>query len=89
MECKSLIVELGQAGLKPSQVENAINAMKTSNEADVTSKQCVDVLSEQRKHCRGNEFYGVIKHFQDKSLVDNVQYFSVDLYDDGSPRNIF
>nr|KAJ0226681.1 hypothetical protein LSAT_V11C100034580 [Lactuca sativa] len=47
MECKSLIVQLNQSGLKPSQIKKAIKAMKTSNEVDVTSKQCVDVLSEQ------------------------------------------
>ncbi|CAI9259682.1 unnamed protein product [Lactuca saligna] len=73
MECKSLMVELGQSGLKPSMVKKAINAMKTSNEADVTSKQCVDVLFEQRKQHKGKEFYGLIKHFQDKTLVDNDQ----------------
>ncbi|XP_052627778.1 protein FAR1-RELATED SEQUENCE 5-like [Lactuca sativa] len=60
--------------------------MKTSAAvADVTSKQCADVLSEQRKQYRGKEFYGLIKHFQDKAL----QYFSVDLCDDGCPKNIF
>nr|KAJ0202625.1 hypothetical protein LSAT_V11C500275730 [Lactuca sativa] len=88
-ECKSLMVELGQAGLKPCQVRKAINAMKTSTVADVTSKQCADVLSEQRKQYKGKEFYGLIKHFQDKALVDNDQYFTVDLCDDGSPKNIF
>ncbi|XP_023754910.1 protein FAR1-RELATED SEQUENCE 5-like [Lactuca sativa] len=89
MECKSLMVELGQSGLKPSMVKKAINAMKTSNEVDVTSKQCADVLSEQRKQHKGKEFYGLIKHFQDKTLVDNDQYFVVDLCDDGCPKNIF
>ncbi|CAI9268498.1 unnamed protein product [Lactuca saligna] len=75
--------------LKPSQIKKAINAMKTSNEVDVTSKQCVDVLSEQRKHNKGREFYGLIKHLQDKALVDNDLYYVVDLYSDGCPRNIF
>ncbi|XP_052627548.1 protein FAR1-RELATED SEQUENCE 5-like [Lactuca sativa] len=89
MECKSLMVQLNQLGLKPSQIKKTINAMKTSNEPDVTSKQCVDVLSEQRKHNRGREFYGLIKHLQDKALVDNDQYYVVDLCSDGCPRNIF
>ncbi|XP_042751995.1 protein FAR1-RELATED SEQUENCE 5-like [Lactuca sativa] len=53
-----------------------------ADEADVTSKQCADVLSEQRKQYMGKEFYGLIKHFQDKELVDNDQYFVVDLCDD-------
>ncbi|CAI9284465.1 unnamed protein product [Lactuca saligna] len=89
MECKSLMVELNQGGLKPSQIKKAINAMKTSNEVDVTSKQCVDVLSEQRKHNKRREFYGLIKHLQDKALVDNDQYYVVDLCSDGCPRHIF
>ncbi|CAI9294924.1 unnamed protein product [Lactuca saligna] len=63
--------------------------MKTPCEANVTSKQCADVLSEQRKQYKGKEFYGVIKHFQDKALVDLNQYFVVDLFEDGSPRNTF
>ncbi|KAI3520364.1 hypothetical protein L1887_09749 [Cichorium endivia] len=86
---RSLMVELGQAGLKPCQIKKAINVLKTPDEADVTSKQCADVVSEQRKQYRGKEFYGLIKHFQDKALVDNDQYFVVDLCDDGCPRNIF
>nr|KAJ0205982.1 hypothetical protein LSAT_V11C500257720 [Lactuca sativa] len=89
IECKSVIVQLKQSGLKPSQIKKAIDAMKTSNEVDVTSKQCVDVLSEQRKHNRGREFYGLIKHLQDKALVDNDQYFVMDLCSDGCPKNIF
>ncbi|XP_023731549.1 protein FAR1-RELATED SEQUENCE 5-like [Lactuca sativa] len=89
IEGKSLMVQFGQVGLKPSQIKKAVNTMKTSNVADVTSKQCVDVLSEHRKQHRGKEFYGLIKHFQDKTLVDSDQYFVVDLSDDGYPRNIF
>ncbi|KAL7614377.1 hypothetical protein Lser_V15G06796 [Lactuca serriola] len=89
IEGKSLMVQFGQAGLKPSQIKKAVNTMKTSNVADVTSKQCADVLSEHRKQHRGKEFYGLIKHFQDKTLVDSDQYFVVDLSDDGYPRNIF
>ncbi|XP_023763920.2 protein FAR1-RELATED SEQUENCE 5-like [Lactuca sativa] len=89
IEGKSLMVQFGQAGLKPSQIKKAVNTMKTSNVADVTSKQCADVLSEQRKQHKGKEFYGLIKHFQDKTLVDSDQYFVVDLSDDGYPRNIF
>ena len=89
MECKSLMVELGQSGLKPCHIKKAINALKPLDEVDVTSKQCVDVLSEQRKQYKGKEFYGLIKHFQDKALLDNDHYFVVDLCDDGCPRNIF
>ncbi|KAL4585149.1 hypothetical protein LXL04_009764 [Taraxacum kok-saghyz] len=75
--------------LRPCQVKKAVNAMKPSNEPAVTSKQCVDVLSEQRKEHRGREFYGLIKHFQDKTLLDNDQYFLVDICSDGYPRNMF
>ncbi|XP_023734200.1 protein FAR1-RELATED SEQUENCE 5-like [Lactuca sativa] len=89
MACKSLMVELGQSGLRPCQIKKAINAMKTSYDVDVTSKQCADVLSEQRKQYKGKEFYGLIKHFQDKTLVDSNQYFAVDLFEDGSPKNVF
>nr|KAJ0202647.1 hypothetical protein LSAT_V11C500289740 [Lactuca sativa] len=90
IEGKSLMVQFGQAGFKPSQIKKAANTMKTSNIADVTSKQCVDVLSEQQKQHKGKEFYGLIKHFfQDKTLVDSDQYFVVDLSDDQYPRNIF
>ncbi|KAL4583522.1 hypothetical protein LXL04_008096 [Taraxacum kok-saghyz] len=89
IECKSLMVELNQTGLSPCQVKKAVNAMKPSNEPAVTSKQCVDVLSKQRKEHRGREFYGLIKHFQDKALLDNDQYFLVDICSDGYPRNMF
>ncbi|KAL7610329.1 protein FAR1-RELATED SEQUENCE 5-like [Lactuca sativa] len=68
---KYIMMQFGEAGLKPSQIKKAVNTMKTSNVADVTSKQCADVLSEHRKQHRGKEFYGIIKQFQDKTLVDS------------------
>ncbi|XP_023747715.1 protein FAR1-RELATED SEQUENCE 3-like [Lactuca sativa] len=83
------MVQLGQEGLKPSQNKKVVNTLKTSNVVDVTSKQCVDVLSGHRKQHRGKDLYGLIKHFQDKTLLDNDQYFVLDLSDDGYPRNIF
>ncbi|XP_076958365.1 protein FAR1-RELATED SEQUENCE 8-like [Bidens hawaiensis] len=87
--CKSLMAELSQFGLKPCQIKKVINTMKNPDENDVTSKQCSDVLADQRKQYKGKEFYGLIKHFQDKLLEDPNLYFVVDLFDDGSPRNIF
>ncbi|GJU09956.1 FAR1-related sequence 5-like protein, partial [Tanacetum coccineum] len=89
MACKSLMLELGQSGMRPCHVKKAVNAMKPPYVADVTSKQCSDILSEQRKQYKGKEFYGLIKHFQDKASVDMNQYFKIDLNSDGSPRNIF
>ncbi|XP_076956854.1 protein FAR1-RELATED SEQUENCE 5-like [Bidens hawaiensis] len=87
--CKSLMAELSQSGLKPCQIKKVINTMKNPDENDVTSKQCSDVLANQRKQYKGKEFYGLIKHFQDKLLEDPNLYFVVDLFDYGSPRNIF
>ncbi|GJZ35995.1 FAR1-related sequence 5-like protein [Tanacetum coccineum] len=89
MACKSLMSELSHSGLKPCHIKKVVNSMKNPLEPDVTSKQCADVLSEERKQYKGKEFYGLIKHFQDKTFVDKNQYFKVDLFDDGSPRNIF
>ncbi|KAL4588735.1 hypothetical protein LXL04_001630 [Taraxacum kok-saghyz] len=88
-QCFELQNKRTGSGLRPCQVKKAVNAMKPSNEPAVTSKQCVDVLSEQRKEHRGREFYGLIKHFQDKALLDNDQYFLVDICSDGFPRNMF
>nr|GEW93739.1 hypothetical protein [Tanacetum cinerariifolium] len=89
MACKSLMLELGQSGMRPCHVKKAINAMKPPYVADVTSKQCSDILSKLRKQYKGKEFYGLINHFQDKTSVDMNQYFKIGLNSDGSPRNIF
>ncbi|XP_076900220.1 protein FAR1-RELATED SEQUENCE 3-like [Bidens hawaiensis] len=89
MACKSLMLELGQSGLRRCQIKKVVNTIKNPGENDVTSKQCANVLNEQRKQYKGKEFYGLIKHFQDKLLEDPNLYFVVDLCDDGSPRNIF
>ncbi|GJX70858.1 FAR1-related sequence 5-like protein [Tanacetum coccineum] len=89
MACKSLMLEIGQSGMRPCHVKKAVNEIKPPYVADVTSKQCSDNLSEQRKQYKGKEFYGLIKHFQDKASVDMNQYFKIDLNSDGSPRNIF
>ncbi|XP_076892033.1 protein FAR1-RELATED SEQUENCE 5-like [Bidens hawaiensis] len=89
MACKSLMSKLGQSGLKPCQIKKVINTVKSPLENDVTSKQYADILAEERKQYKGKEFYGLIKHFQDKLLEDRNLYFVVDLFDYGSPRNIF
>ncbi|XP_021980604.1 protein FAR1-RELATED SEQUENCE 5-like [Helianthus annuus] len=89
MACKSLATELGRSGLKPCQIKKVVNTVKSPLQNDVTSKQCADILAEQRKQYKGKEFYGLIKHFQDKLIEDPNLYFIVDLFDDGSPRNIF
>nr|GEV39568.1 hypothetical protein [Tanacetum cinerariifolium] len=89
MACKSFMAELGKSGLRHCQVRNAVNAMKSPNEPTITSKQCADILAEERKQYKGKEFYSLIKHFQEKAAIDVNQYFKIDLFDDGSPRNIF
>ncbi|GJW09833.1 FAR1-related sequence 5-like protein [Tanacetum coccineum] len=89
MACKSLMVKLGKSGLRPCQVRKAVNAMKSPNEPTITSKQCVDILAEERKQYKGKEFDSLIKHLQEKAAIDVNQYFKIDLFDDGSPRNIF
>ncbi|GKC71053.1 FAR1-related sequence 5-like protein [Tanacetum coccineum] len=89
MGCKSLMVELGKSGLRPCQVRKAVNAMKSPNEPTITSKQCADILAEEQKQYKGKEFYSLIKHFQEKATINVNQYFKIDLFDDGSPRNIF
>ncbi|CAI9273963.1 unnamed protein product [Lactuca saligna] len=38
LTCKSLMVELGQSGLKLSQIKKVVNAMKTPQDLDITSK---------------------------------------------------
>ncbi|GJX06788.1 hypothetical protein Tco_0194720 [Tanacetum coccineum] len=72
MACKSLMLALGQSGMRPCYVKKAVNVMKPPYVADVTSKQCYDILSEQRKQYKSKEFYGLIKHFQDKASYDKV-----------------
>ncbi|GKA62376.1 FAR1-related sequence 5-like protein [Tanacetum coccineum] len=49
MACKSLMVELGKSSFRPCQVRKAVNAMKSPNEPTITSKQCDDILAEERK----------------------------------------
>nr|KAJ0206479.1 hypothetical protein LSAT_V11C500273740 [Lactuca sativa] len=65
LSCKFLLVELDQLGLKSSQIK------KLPIKIDATSKQCVDILSKEQRQYKSKEFYGLIKHFQDKPLVDH------------------
>ncbi|XP_071735706.1 protein FAR1-RELATED SEQUENCE 5-like [Rutidosis leptorrhynchoides] len=89
MATKSLMLDLSKNGLRPCQIKKVVNSMKDPDAPDVTSKQCSDILSEERRKYRGKEFYGVIKYFQEKAYVDSKHYWVVDLFDDGSPKNIF
>ncbi|XP_023728883.1 protein FAR1-RELATED SEQUENCE 7-like [Lactuca sativa] len=42
--CKSLMVELGQSGLRPCQIKKAVNTMKPPYDANVTSKSPKNVF---------------------------------------------
>ena len=53
MACKSLMSELGKSGLRPCQIKKVVNTMKSPYDNDVTSKQCSDILGEERKQYRG------------------------------------
>ncbi|GJZ08579.1 FAR1-related sequence 5-like protein [Tanacetum coccineum] len=55
MACKSLMSELSYSGLKPYHIKKVVNSMKNPLESDVTSKQCANVLSEERKQYKENE----------------------------------
>ncbi|XP_071688077.1 protein FAR1-RELATED SEQUENCE 5-like [Rutidosis leptorrhynchoides] len=89
MASKSLMLDLSKNGLRPCQIKKVVNSMKDVDAPDVTSKQCADILAEERRKYRGKEFYGVIKYFQEKASIDSKHYWVVDLFDDGSPKNIF
>ncbi|GKG22372.1 hypothetical protein Tco_0387675 [Tanacetum coccineum] len=76
MARKSLMIELGKSSFKPCQVRKAVNEMKSPNQPNVTSKQCADILAEERKQYKGKEFYSLIKHFQEKVAVDSSRRHS-------------
>ncbi|KAK2992858.1 hypothetical protein RJ640_011951 [Escallonia rubra] len=47
--CKSLVAELNNEGLKPSQITRVVNVMKPSEEADVTPRQCSSIICVERR----------------------------------------
>ncbi|KAK2991777.1 hypothetical protein RJ640_015511 [Escallonia rubra] len=82
--CKSLVADINNEGLKPSQITRVVNVMKPNEEADVTPRQCSSIIRVERKNNVGKECYGIIKHFQEKATLDDSYYFAVDLAIDGS-----
>ncbi|KAK1406503.1 hypothetical protein QVD17_41883 [Tagetes erecta] len=74
--CKSLMLELGQSGLKPCQIRKVVNTMKSPNENDVTSKQCADVLVDQRKQYRAVEARRAAEEDQDFQTMNSKPILS-------------
>ncbi|KAK1415886.1 hypothetical protein QVD17_31674 [Tagetes erecta] len=74
--CKSLMLELGQSGLKPCQIKKVVNTMKSPNENDVTSKQCADVLADQRKQYRAVEARRAAEEDQDFKTMNSKPVLS-------------
>ncbi|GJZ83504.1 hypothetical protein Tco_0648677 [Tanacetum coccineum] len=64
MASKSLMVELDKSGLRPCQVRKGVNAMMSPNEPTITSKQCADILAEERKQYKN----------QDKTICNAVKH---------------
>ncbi|GJR75310.1 FAR1-related sequence 5-like protein [Tanacetum coccineum] len=75
MACKSLMSELSHSGLKPCHIKKVVNSMKNPLEPDVTSKQCADVLSEERKQYKGGRSRDAYIKFGDV-LVFDVTYMT-------------
>ncbi|KAK3011763.1 hypothetical protein RJ639_012429, partial [Escallonia herrerae] len=65
--CKSLVADLNNEGLRPSQIIRVLNVMKPSEEADVTPRQCSSIIRVERKNNAGwvnlNEKYDVKGNF--------------------------
>ncbi|XP_076951169.1 protein FAR1-RELATED SEQUENCE 5-like [Bidens hawaiensis] len=68
--CKSLMLELGQSGLRPCQIKKVVNTMKNPSENDVTSKQCADILGEQRKQYKDGRSRDSYIKFADVVVFD-------------------
>ncbi|KAK3008851.1 hypothetical protein RJ639_014902 [Escallonia herrerae] len=66
--CKSLVSDLSNESLKPSQITRVVNVMKPSEEADETPRECSSIIRIERKNNVGIFFYGIIKHFQEKAM---------------------
>ncbi|KAK3023285.1 LOW QUALITY PROTEIN: hypothetical protein RJ639_044256 [Escallonia herrerae] len=87
--CKSLVADLNNEGLKPSQITRVTNMMKPSEKADVTPRQCFSIIRVERKNNVGKECHGIIKNLQKKTMLDDSYYFAMDLGRDGSLRSLF
>ncbi|GKC41070.1 FAR1-related sequence 5-like protein [Tanacetum coccineum] len=82
MACKSLMVELGKSGLRPCQVRKAVNAMKSPNEPTITSKQCANILAEERKQYKVKHVFPNTRHRYcrwhiKKHVLEHLQPFRV------------
>ncbi|KAK3028802.1 hypothetical protein RJ639_039068, partial [Escallonia herrerae] len=60
--CKRLILDFSESGLRPCQITKAVNIIKPSKE-DITPKQWLSILRDERKNSVGHECLGNIKHF--------------------------
>uniref|UniRef100_A0A7N0TU22 Protein FAR1-RELATED SEQUENCE n=2 Tax=Kalanchoe fedtschenkoi TaxID=63787 RepID=A0A7N0TU22_KALFE len=85
---KNLVYELNRNGMKPSTITRVVNAISGSEEVDITSKQCTNLLRAERKNHMRRECHGIVKHIHEKSKLDGSHYFSMDLASDGLLKSI-
>ncbi|KAK3020697.1 LOW QUALITY PROTEIN: hypothetical protein RJ639_046560 [Escallonia herrerae] len=74
--CKSLVADLNNEGVKPSQITKVVNAMKPSEEVDVTPRQCSNIIHLNEKYdVKGNfwiqNMYNLRAHWA-KSFLNNT-----------------
>ncbi|XP_074574037.1 protein FAR1-RELATED SEQUENCE 5-like [Curcuma longa] len=87
--CKSLVEELDQNGLRPTQIKKVVSVISGVDDEIISSKQVSNMLGIERKRHLGMECYGIIQHFKKKAEVDDTHFFAMDLHSDGSLRNVF
>ncbi|KAK2972450.1 hypothetical protein RJ640_003876, partial [Escallonia rubra] len=64
--CKSLVSDLNNEGLRPSQITRVVNVMKPSEEADVTPRQCSSIIRVERKNNNVEDFEAMWKDLNEK-----------------------
>ncbi|KAJ9542835.1 hypothetical protein OSB04_029341 [Centaurea solstitialis] len=67
--------------LRPSQIKKAVNAIKSPFEVDVTSKQCADILAEQKKQYKGNGQSDTIEEFESQWEVVCCKFYTRKIFE--------
>ena len=86
---RSIMSNLVDVGMRPSNISRVVNAMSQGEGfEEVRPQQVIDFTRQCRNNC-GDEFISIIKYFQEKGETDPEFFFSSEVDNAGTLRSIF
>lgn len=85
---RQLVCSLNSEGIGPSNIARVCNAASGWTEQHITSRQCGEIVRQERRNNVGRECREIVRYFKQRQEEDGSYFFAMDLGEDGTLRSV-